>query len=508
MEKSGTAMFRKILIANRGEIAVRILRACREMGIRSVAVYSEADRNAPHAHLADEAYPIGPAPAAASYLNIPALLEVARKSAAEAIHPGYGFLAENASFARAVQEAGLVFIGPPPRAIALMGDKAEARKRMRQAGVPVVPGVSRVAGDDDLARAAGQIGYPVLLKAAAGGGGKGMRVVWKPEDLPEALAAARREALSAFGDDRLIVEKYVPRAHHVEVQILADAHGTTLALYERECSVQRRYQKIIEETPSPNLTPETRRKLLEAGRRAAQAVGYVNAGTVEFILDPDTQKFYFLEMNTRLQVEHPITEMVLGIDLVQWQIRVAAGEPLAPHLAERAPRGHAMEARIYAEDPARDFIPTSGRLLLVQEPHGPGVRVDSGVAPGMEVSPYYDPLLAKIIAYGEDREGARRRLVEALRRTAYLGLFTNLSFLLDVLTHPDFIAGRADTRWVERELLPWQPPEPAPWAWAAAAWMRAQGTSPATAGVGPARSHQVGPWHRLQRWYPRDSRIR
>ncbi len=499
-------MFRKILVANRGEIAVRILRACREMGIATVAVYSEADADAPHVYLADEAYPIGPAPAAESYLNIPKLIEVARKSGAEAVHPGYGFLAENPAFARAVQEAGLTFIGPSPEAMALMGDKAQARQRMAAAGVPVVPGVSQVASDEDLARAAERIGYPVLLKAAAGGGGKGMRVVWKPEDLAEAAAAARREAASAFGDDRLLVEKYLPRARHVEVQLLGDHHGTLLALYERECSVQRRYQKIIEEAPAPSLAPETRERLRQAALRAGQAVGYTNAGTVEFILDPDTQQFYFLEMNTRLQVEHPVTEMVLGIDLVQWQIRVAAGEPLAQDLAQRTPRGHAIEVRVYAEDPAQGFLPTSGPLLLVREPQAPGVRVDSGARPGFHVSPYYDPLIAKIIAHGEDREQARRRLVQALRETVYLGLPTNLAFLLDVLEHPDFREARVHTRWVEEQFLPWAPPEPEPWALAAAAWVaRARPAAEPTA-TPQAPSRPGGPWQRLRHWYPTDRR--
>ncbi len=497
-------MFRKILVANRGEIAVRILRACREMGIATVAVYSEADAQAPHVHLADEAYAIGPPPATASYLNIARLIEVARKSGAEAVHPGYGFLAENPAFARAVQEAGLTFIGPPPEAMALMGDKAQARQRMAAAGVPVVPGVSQVANDEELARAAERIGYPVLLKAAAGGGGKGMRVVWKPEDLEEAADAARREAASAFGDDRLIVEKYVPKAHHVEVQVLADEHGTVLALYERECSVQRRYQKIIEETPSPVLAPETRQALLQAAVQAARAVGYTNAGTVEFILDPETQAFYFLEMNTRLQVEHPITEMVLDIDLVQWQIRVAAGEPLPSWMTERTPRGHAIEARVYAEDPTQDFFPTSGLLLAVFEPRGPGLRIDSGVIAGMEVSPYYDPLLAKIIAYGEDREQARLRLLAALRETAYLGLPTNVPFLVDVLQHPDFIAGRVHTRWVEEVMLPWQPAEPNPWVLAAAGWALRQPTPSVTPSepAASASNASIGPWHQLKAWYP------
>ena len=498
-------MFRKVLIANRGEIAVRIIRACREMGIATVAVYSEADAQAPHVFLADEAYLLGPAEPAASYLNIPALLEVARKAGADAVHPGYGFLAENPRFAQAVAEAGLTFIGPSPQAMALMGDKAAAKQRMQEAGVPVVPGVTDVALDEDLARAAAQIGYPILLKAAAGGGGKGMRIVTSADALPEAAAAARREALSAFGDPRLLVEKFIPQAHHVEVQILADHHGRVVHLYERECSVQRRHQKIIEESPSPLLTPETRQALWEAAIRAARAVQYTNAGTVEFIVDPETQQFYFLEMNTRLQVEHPVTEMRLGLDLVQWQIRIAAGEPLPPEMDALPARGHAIEARIYAEDPAANFLPVSGTLGLVREPRRPWLRVDSGVQSGTPVPPFYDPLLSKIIAYGETREQARRRLLAALEETVYLGLPTNLPFLLDLLRHPDFVAGRVHTRWVETEFLPrWQEAAPPAWALAAAAWWL-QGQAAPTSGRAPApRGEGLGPWSRLHHWYPRD----
>lgn len=496
-------MFRKVLIANRGEIAVRILRACREMGIATVAVYSDADRDAPHVHLADEAYPLGPPEPSESYLNIPKLIDIAQKSGAEAVHPGYGFLAENPDFARAVEAAGLTFIGPRPEVMALMGDKAAAKAHMQRAGVPTVPGATDIRTDDDLEAAARTIGYPVLLKAAAGGGGKGMRIVWEPAQLREAAAAARREALSAFGDDRLIVEAFIPQAHHVEVQILADHHGRVVHLHERECSVQRRHQKILEESPAPSLEDDTRRRLWEAAVRAAQAVGYTNAGTVEFILNPETQTFYFLEMNTRLQVEHPVTEMRLGIDLVQWQIRIAAGEPLPEDFAHRPAHGHAIEARIYAEDPTLDFFPVSGKLALVREPRGPGIRVDSGVRTGSEVSPYYDPLLAKIIAYGETREAARRRLLAALQETVYLGLPTNLPFLIDVLDHPDFIRGRVHTRWVEEVLLPWTPSDPPAWALAVAEWAT-RGAKPGTAVQAPTATPAAvpGPWQRLRGWYP------
>ena len=445
---------RKVLVANRGEIARRIIRAARELGLTTVAVYSEADATAPHALEADEAVPIGPAPAPASYLRIEALLEAARRTAADAVHPGYGFLAENPAFARAVTEAGLTFVGPPAEAIALMGDKAAARQRMQAAGVPVVPGYQGPDDDQSLLQAARQIGFPVLLKAAAGGGGKGMRVVHRPEDLPEAAAAARREAQHAFGDARLLLEKFIPAARHVEFQILADAHGHTLHLFERECSVQRRHQKIIEETPSPLLDPDLRARMAQAAVAAAQAVGYVNAGTVEFIVDPESRAFYFLEMNTRLQVEHPITEMVLGIDLVQWQLRVAAGQALPWQQAELQPRGHAIEARIYAEDPAHGFLPSTGRLLQVVEPTGPGVRVDSGVRAGQDITPHYDPLLAKIIVHAETRPAAIARLQIALAGTVYHGVTTNVAFLQQVLAHPDFRRGVYHTRWVEEALGP------------------------------------------------------
>ncbi|NPA07325.1 MAG: acetyl-CoA carboxylase biotin carboxylase subunit [Chloroflexi bacterium] len=493
----------KLLIANRGEIARRILRAAREMGIRTVAVYSDADATAPHALEADEAVRLGPAPVGESYLRGDAILEAARATGADAIHPGYGFLAENAAFARQVTQAGLIFVGPPAEAIAAMGDKAAARRLMQAAGVPVVPGYQGPDDDVSLRRAADALGYPVLIKAAAGGGGKGMRVVQRPEDLAEAAAAARREAAHAFGDARLVLEKYIPQARHIEVQILADAHGQVLHLYERECSVQRRYQKIIEETPSPLLDDALRARITQAAVVAARAVGYVNAGTVEFIVDPRDGSFYFLEMNTRLQVEHPITEAVLGLDLVQWQLRVAMGERLPWQQTDLQPRGHAIEARVYAEDPATGFLPSTGRLLAVHEPLMPGVRVDSGVRAGQEVTAYYDPLLAKVIAWAETRAAALARLQAALEATTYLGVVTNVPFLLDVLAHPDFRAGQYHTRWVDEVMMPWQPAdEPLPRAVVSAlALAKAMAADP-TPHPAVAPSAPAGPWFRLRGQFP------
>jgi acetyl-CoA carboxylase biotin carboxylase subunit len=452
-------MFSKILIANRGEIAVRVIRACREMGIGSVAVYSEADDRALHARLADEAVFLGPAPAAESYLASEKIVAAAQATGAQAIHPGYGFLAENAAFARAVEAAGLVLIGPAAQAIQAMGDKGEARRRMQAAGVPVVPGYQGPDGDASLRRAAAEIGYPVLVKAAAGGGGKGMRLAWERGELKEAIGAARREARRAFGEGRLILERYVPHAHHVEFQVLADRQGQTIHLFERECSVQRRHQKVIEETPSPLLDEVLRAEMGAAAVRAARSIGYHNAGTVEFIVDPQERHFYFLEMNTRLQVEHPVTELLTGLDLVQWQIRIAAGEPLPFAQADLSRHGHAIQCRLYAEDPANGFLPATGRLLRFVEPKSPGVRVDSGFTSGDEITIHYDPLIAKIIAFAEDRQGAIHKLQAALRETVLLGVTTNWQFLQDVLAHPDFRTGQVYTTWVEENFEDWQPPK-------------------------------------------------
>lgn len=450
-------MFKKILIANRGEIAIRIMRACKEIGIPTVAMYSDADKNALHVQNADEAIHIGDSSPKDSYLNMDKIINAAKQADADAIHPGYGFLSENASFAAAVAAAQLTFIGPSADSIRAMGDKAESKIRMKQAGVPTVPGYEGLESEDDFKQAAKEIGYPVLVKAAAGGGGKGMRVVHAENELTESIESARREALNAFGDERLLIEKYVPNAHHIEFQIFGDQHGNLIHLFERECSVQRRYQKIIEETPSPLLTPELREQMGEAAVAAAKAVGYYNAGTVEFIVDPDTLQFYFLEMNTRLQVEHPVTELVTGLDLVHWQIRVAAGEPFPFPQSHFIQRGHAIECRVYAEDPANGFLPSTGKLLQYIKPDGPGIRVDSGFNVGNEVTHFYDPLLAKLIVHAENREAAIQRIQTALKEYVVHGVITNIDFLQAVLSHPDFANGQVTTRWVETN-FDWTPP--------------------------------------------------
>ncbi|OQY89790.1 MAG: hypothetical protein B6D38_05840 [Anaerolineae bacterium UTCFX1] len=457
-------MFKKILIANRGEIAIRIMRACKELGVKTVAVYSDADKNSQHAQFADEAIHIGAAPAKESYLNADVLIQAALASQADAIHPGYGFLSENASFAGTVASAHLTFIGPSADSIRAMGDKAESKIRMKRAGVPTVPGAEGLESESDFKKAAEEIGYPVLVKAAAGGGGKGMRVVNQVEELKEAIESARREALNAFGDERLLVEKYIPNAHHIEFQVFGDQHGHLVHLFERECSTQRRYQKIIEETPSPLLTPELRKQMGEAAVAAAKAVNYFNAGTIEFIFDPqpstlNLQPFYFLEMNTRLQVEHPVTELTTGLDLVQWQIRVAAGERFPYSQEQITQRGHAIECRVYAEDPANGFLPSTGKLLQYIEPRGPGIRVDAGFRAGDEVTHFYDPLLAKLIVFGESRFLAIQKMQAALREFVVHGVTTNIDFLQDVLTHEDFAAGNVSTKWVENNFK-WTPPAP------------------------------------------------
>ena len=450
-------MIRRLLIANRGEIAVRIIRACRELGIESVAVYSGADERAPHALLADRALPIGPAPAIQSYLSIPAIVEAARQSKADAVHPGYGFLSENAAFAQACVDAGLTFVGPPADVIARMGSKIEARRLMQHAGVPVVPGdTPDDQSDDGIKNAIDRVGLPVLVKASAGGGGKGMRHVRDVSEIVEAIQAARREALAAFGDGTLYVERLVERPHHVEVQVFGDHQGHVVHLFERECSVQRRHQKVIEESPSPVLTSALRARMTGAAVTAARAVAYRNAGTIEFLVDVsggggDHAPFYFLEMNTRLQVEHPVTEQVTGFDLVRAQLLVASGDPLPWTQDEIGQRGHAIEARIYAEDPASGFLPQAGPLLMYREPHWPGVRVDSGVAEGGEVSVYYDPLMAKVIAAAETRELATARLIAALREFTIAGVRTNVSFAARVLASRAFRDGSIDTAFLDRE---------------------------------------------------------
>ncbi len=450
-------MFKKILIANRGEIAIRIMRACRELDIPTVAVYSDADKSALHVQYAGEAIHLGPASPKESYLDADKIIAAAKQTGADAIHPGYGFLSENASFAAAVASAGLTFIGPSADSIRAMGDKAESKIRMKDAGVPTVPGVEGLESKGDFENAASEIGYPILIKAAAGGGGKGMRVARAESELAEAIESARREALHAFGDERLLIEKYIEKAHHIEFQVFGDQHGNLVHLFERECSVQRRHQKIIEEAPSPLITPELREQMGQAAVAAAQAVHYYNAGTVEFIFDPDLASFYFLEMNTRLQVEHPVTELVTGLDLVHWQIRVAAGEPFPFSQSHFSQRGHAIECRIYAEDPANGFLPSTGKLLQYIEPRGPGIRVDSGFAFGDEVTHFYDPLLAKLIVQAEDREAAIQRMQAALREFTVHGVVTNIDFLQALLAHPDFAYGEVTTRWVETDFH-WSPP--------------------------------------------------
>ncbi|HXH09980.1 MAG TPA: acetyl-CoA carboxylase biotin carboxylase subunit [Alphaproteobacteria bacterium] len=447
-------MFRKVLIANRGEIAIRVIRACRELGISPVAVYSQADRHALHVQMADEAYLIGPPPAAESYLVIDRLIDAALAAGAEAIHPGYGFLAENADFARACEQQGLTFIGPPSDAIALMGDKTAARRAMQAAGVPVVPGIDHFLQDDEEAqRVIATMGYPVMIKAALGGGGKGMRLVRDERELAEALRAARSEARSSFGDPAIYIEKYIPSPRHVEIQVLADAHGHIIHLGERECSLQRRHQKVVEEAPSPMMTAELRGRMGEAAVRAAQAADYRNAGTVEFLVDA-TGHFYFLEMNTRLQVEHPVTEMVTGLDLVQAQLRIAAGEPLPWRQNDIVLRGAAIECRIYAEDPAYNFRPSPGRITALQAPAGPWVRDERGVFAGGEVSPYYDPMISKLVVWGASRPEAIARMRRALDEYVIAGIRTTIPFHRWLMDDEEFMAGRLDTGFIERRYRP------------------------------------------------------
>jgi propionyl-CoA carboxylase alpha chain len=443
-------MFRKILIANREEIAVRIERACRELGVRSVAVYSDVDRASLHVRLSDEAYAIGPAPSRESYLSIEKILAVAHDAQCDAVHPGYGFLSENPVFARACADAGVTFIGPSPEAMERLGSKTAARNLAHEIGVPTVAGTLKPLDSAGAALAAAKkIGFPVVLKAVAGGGGKGMRLVEHESELDSAWRDASSEAQNAFGDSRLYLEKYLSRARHIEIQILGDRHGHLLYLGDRECSVQRRYQKVIEEAPSPIMTPELRREMGEAAVKLARAGGYKNAGTVEFLVDTD-RKFYFLEMNTRLQVEHPVTEMVTGLDLVRLQLLVAAGEPLPPEVMTASVRGHAIEARLYAEDPAAGFRPASGTLHHFGVPAGPGVRVDAGVASGSEISTYYDPMLAKVIGYGATRDQARQRLARALAGARLHGVTTNRELLTAILREPEFAAGQTDTGYLTR----------------------------------------------------------
>jgi acetyl-CoA carboxylase biotin carboxylase subunit len=450
----GDAVIRRLLIANRGEIAVRIIRACRELGVETVAVYSEADERSLHVSLADRAVSIGPAAAAQSYLSIGRLIDAARASGADAVHPGYGFLAENAEFASACADAGLCFVGPSPEVIEQMGSKIEARAHAAAAGLPVVPGDTPASQDDAALReAARRIGFPLLVKASAGGGGKGMRTVRDVRHLGEALASARHEAQAAFGDPTLYLERLLDRPRHVEFQVFGDHHGRAVHLFERDCSIQRRHQKIVEESPSPGIDADLRGRMGNAAVALVRRIGYVNAGTIEFLVEGlgEGARFYFLEMNTRLQVEHPVTEMVAGVDLVHAQLRVASGEPLPWTDGQLAQRGHAIECRVYAEDPASDFLPQAGPLTVYREPQGPGIRVDSGVVEGGEIGIDYDPMIAKLVTWGETREMARQRAVAALRRYPILGIRTNVPFLVRVLEHPRFGDGTLDTSFLDRD---------------------------------------------------------
>ncbi|HRE47938.1 MAG TPA: acetyl-CoA carboxylase biotin carboxylase subunit [Aggregatilineales bacterium] len=493
---------RRLLIANRGEIAVRIIRACRERGIESVVVYADPDAGSIPVRLADHAVSLGGSSPAESYLQGERVIAAALSAGCDAVHPGFGFLSENADFAQRVRASGLIFVGPTAESIRAMGVKTAALERVRAAGVPTLPGF---AGDSssttaDFLRAAAGIGYPVLVKAAAGGGGKGMRIVHAEGDLPDALESAQREAGRAFGDARVFLEKYIEDARHIEIQLFADSAGNTVHLFERECSVQRRHQKIIEETPSPYLTPDLRSQMGEAAVNAARAIGYLNAGTVEFIVDARDGRFYFLEMNTRLQVEHPITELVTGIDLVHLQLRIAEGELLPFQQAEVMQRGHAIECRIYAEDPAQDFLPQTGTILRAVEPRAPGVRVDSGVGTGDEITIHYDPMIAKLIVHAETREAAIRRMDAALAEYVILGLTTNIPFLRDLLNHPVFLAGETTTNLIARHFNAWQPfsePPPAEVIIAAALGEMFLGTAAApTANAAVAEGDFYSPWVR------------
>ncbi len=491
-------MFSKVLVANRGEIAVRINQTLRAMGIAPVAVYSEADAGAPHVTTAEQAVSLPGNTAEETYLNIDRIVQAARDCGADAIHPGYGFLSENPAFARACSEAQIAFIGPSADSMALLGDKLRSKEIAQRAGVPVVPGSAEcLPGDPAAVEFAERWGFPLLVKAAAGGGGRGMRVVSAPQGLDADMEVASREAQAAFGDGRVFLERYVSNPRHIEIQVLADGDGHTVHLGERECSIQRRHQKIIEETPSPAITPELRQRMGDAAVAVAREAGYVNAGTVEFLLDPRTGEFYFLEMNARLQVEHPVTEAVLGLDMVEWQVRIAGGEPLTLQQEDIQPRGHAIECRIYAEDPYHDFVPSTGPLLRWRPPSGPGLRLDSGVEEGQEVSIYYDPMLAKLIAWALDRDLSLRRMDVALSRFLVLGVITNIPLLRSIMGHAQFQRGEYDTGFLE-----WNPAVTRPAvtdqsrmnARALAAWAALQPVGPASPTTASRDRVRVSPW--------------
>ena len=495
-------MFKRVLIANRGEIAVRVAATLQQMGITAVAVYSQPDRHALHVESADEAYPLEGSASRDTYLRGELIIDIAKRAGCQAIHPGYGFLSENDDFAQACADAGLVFIGPTPQVILGMGDKITAKKAFTDAGVPTVPGWSGDAGasHDTIAREALRIGYPVLIKAAAGGGGKGMRVVESEKDLRAAVEAAQREAQSAFGDSRIFLEKYIRHGRHVEIQIFGDTHGQVVHLFERECSIQRRHQKIVEESPSPALTPELRRRMGEAAVRAAKAIGYTNAGTVEFLVD-DSGHFYFLEVNTRLQVEHPVTEWVVGHDLVRAQVLVAAGEPLPFSQEDLVQTGHALECRIYAEDAARGFLPSTGVIERYRQPVGPNIRVDAGVRAGSEVSVHYDPQLAKLIVWGRSREESIARMRWALDRYVIMGVTTNIAFLRTLLDHEEFVAGRIHTQFLSTHTIEVPSSDASDEALLLAALAARGGSDPGTAQVnGGATARRISPWQDAHAW--------
>ncbi len=496
-------MFKKILIANRGEIAVRVMRGCRELGISTVGIYSDVDRGSLHIQTADQAVSVGPAPAVESYLNMDRILQAARDTGAEAIHPGYGFLAENAEFVARCEDAGIVFIGPNSQAMALVGDKVRSRQTMEKAGIPIIPGMKGTLPDaESYSREADKIGFPVMIKASAGGGGKGMRIVRAQEELEAALEAGKREAKAAFGDESVYLERYIEEPRHVEFQVLADNHGRTVHLFERECSIQRRHQKIVEETPSPALDADLQVEMGKTACRVMEVAGYNNAGTVEFLLD-GRKNFYFLEVNARLQVEHPVTELVTGMDLVHQQIRLAAGEDLRLEQGTIVQKGHAIECRIYAEDPHNNFLPSSGRVLFLKEPAGPGIRHDSGIFAGCEVPIFYDPILAKLIVWAEDRERACRRMRKALDDYVILGIKTSIDFLKDVIDHPSFRRGETTTNFIPRFFSAWAGPEQSEeirdLALLTAAYQSTRRSRPESA-AGSSRPDPVTPWSSLGKW--------
>ncbi len=496
-------MIKRILIANRGEIACRVIKACQEMGISTVAVYSEVDRKSLHVQVADEAVCIGPAPSVESYLNMEKIIQTAHQTGVEAIHPGYGFLAENSEFDRLCEKEKIIFIGPNSRALALVGDKVRSRQIMEKAGIPIIPGMKRIPKDfSEYEQEAKKIGYPVMIKASAGGGGKGMRIVSSQEELNSSLEAGMREAKSAFGDESVYLEKYIEEPRHVEFQVLADNYGNIVHLFERECSIQRRHQKIVEETPSLALDPELRKKMGETAKKVIQVSGYNNAGTVEFLLDKD-KNFYFLEVNARLQVEHPVTELATGVDLVHQQILIASGEKLSFKQEDIKHRGHAIECRIYAEDPANNFLPSSGKILFFKEPKGPGVRHDCGIYSGCEVPIYYDPILAKLIVLAEDRELACQRMISALEDYVVLGIKTTTSFLKAIISHPQFREGKTNTGFIKTYFENWREKEKEEenlrLALAAAAFDASNRAFPQK-GVALAQKEVYSPWKTLGKW--------